>query len=168
MAAMSTKILGDSLNYRCAGQPASINGKDGFGNLGKGGHKDLCSAACLSEPSCLYAVWSREADECTAFSSCSEKASTKKFDVFEKGCATTTTTTLHPCVDGSHGCDTGEGGVCNQVGDDWECACAAGYECVAGCNSPHTGHTCSLVTTTTTTTTLPGGSDSEVPGDATP
>merc|ERR1711972_878870 len=74
------------------------------------------------------------------------------WDVWEKNCATTTTTTLHPCDDGSHGCDTGPGGVCVEGTDGWECDCAAGYDCVAGCDSPHEGHTCSPTTTTTTTT----------------
>ena len=56
--------------------------------------------------------------------------------------ALTKAPTFHSCTDGSHGCDKQSGGVCNAVGDGWECGCAAGYICVDGCESPHVGHKC--------------------------
>eukprot|EP01062_Namystynia_karyoxenos_P011342 TRINITY_DN14057_c0_g1_i1.p1 TRINITY_DN14057_c0_g1~~TRINITY_DN14057_c0_g1_i1.p1 ORF type:complete len:2338 (+),score=88.49 TRINITY_DN14057_c0_g1_i1:99-7016(+) len=50
--------------------------------------------------------------------------------------------TAHPCTDGSHGCDTGPGGIClTRPGGTWACDCAVGFVCVAGCAS-HTSHLC--------------------------
>merc|ERR1712166_461081 len=54
----------------------------------------------------------------------------------------TTPPTRHPCTDGSHGCDKGPCGVCNEVGDGWECGCAPECTCVGGCDKPHYGHKC--------------------------
>jgi hypothetical protein len=45
--------------------------------------------------------------------------------------------TPHPCDDGSHSCDQGEGGVCYKAddgSDGWTCGCASGYRCVSGCD----------------------------------
>jgi len=50
---------------------------------------------------------------------------------------------VHPCDDGSHGCDKSEGGICTKSGSSWTCSCASGYRCVQGCcSSRKTGHKC--------------------------
>ena len=48
----------------------------------------------------------------------------------------------HPCDDGTHGCTTGAGGVCIASGGSYECGCASGYLCTAGCTLKHSAHTC--------------------------
>merc|ERR1712138_353785 len=59
----------------------------------------------------------------------------------------TTYPTPHPCDiaadsnDPKHSCDT-TNGECYKDGDGWTCGCKNAYECVFGCASPHTGHTC--------------------------
>ena len=51
--------------------------------------------------------------------------------------APTPAPTLHPCRDGSHDCDTGPGGVCQEDPDShqWQCGCAPGYECISRCGA---------------------------------
>merc|ERR1712159_407291 len=52
---------------------------------------------------------------------------------------------VHPCTDGSHGCDKGEGGICTEDGAGWKCDCAAGYRCVMNCcpfKKNQKGHVC--------------------------
>jgi len=64
--------------------------------------------------------------------------------------------TIHPCNDGSHGCDKSTGGICYPTtGNGWTCACANTHWCSAGCSQPHTGHTCIKVTATPTTYPTP-------------
>ena len=53
-------------------------------------------------------------------------------------------TPVHQCDDGSHGCDKGPGGECHKIGSQWACGCLDEYMCVAGCEWPHIGHTCTL------------------------
>ena len=52
----------------------------------------------------------------------------------------------HPCVGGTHSCDAvGNGGICvEKPNQEWECRCATGYVCTAGCSGMHTAHTCNV------------------------
>ena len=62
--------------------------------------------------------------------------------------------TIHVCDNGSHGCDSGPGGVCiskkNSTKDllfgntTWKCGCKPSYVCTSGCSVDHKGHTCTL------------------------
>merc|ERR1712072_100424 len=63
--------------------------------------------------------------------------------------APTKAPTLHPCTDGSHGCDKGPGGICYPATDGsngWTCACHNMYWCSNGCSAPHTAHQCKIIT----------------------
>jgi hypothetical protein len=60
-------------------------------------------------------------------------------------------TPAHECNSGNHGCDKGPGGTCIMVGenpdhDSWTCGCLPAYECTDGCQHPHIGHNCSIIT----------------------
>merc|ERR1719247_3147594 len=53
--------------------------------------------------------------------------------------------THHPCDDGSHGCDKGDGGICVKEGpNSWACECKPEYMCTSGCDSPDEPHSCVL------------------------
>eukprot|EP00662_Eupelagonemidae_sp_cell21_P057320 gene57320-biopygen54297 len=53
--------------------------------------------------------------------------------------------TAHACRDGSHQCDKGTGGICNEDGAGWVCACQPLWVCVSGCAS-HVAHECKMIT----------------------
>jgi hypothetical protein len=56
--------------------------------------------------------------------------------------APTNAPTVHPCDDGTHGCDP-EHGVCTPAGGNgWTCACKTGYECMKGCEANAVDHWC--------------------------
>ena len=58
--------------------------------------------------------------------------------------------TNHPCKDGSHGCDSGPGGICvTKEANKWACACKSSHKCVAGCTAHHKGHKCVITSTPT-------------------
>jgi len=66
--------------------------------------------------------------------------------------------TAHPCDDGSHGCETGAGGICyksDSGSNGWTCGCAQTHWCSKGCSAPHLSHTCTLITATPTTYPTP-------------
>merc|ERR1712072_170189 len=72
--------------------------------------------------------------------------------------APTKAPTLHPCTDGSHGCDKGPGGICYPATDGsngWTCACHNMYWCSNGCSAPHTAHQCIVITPSPTTYPTP-------------
>merc|ERR1711975_614 len=79
--------------------------------------------------------------------------------------------TYHPCDDGTHGCDTGPGGICMKTESGWACGCAEGYKCVEGCYDDHAGHTCMLTeaptdSPTDTPTAEPTDEPTKQPTDA--
>jgi len=55
----------------------------------------------------------------------------------------------HKC-DGDHGCSVHEGGICIKDGNDWECGCEEGLQCVnhigfGDCDNKHMPHNCQPV-----------------------
>jgi hypothetical protein len=71
------------------------------------------------------------------------------------------------CSGNSHQCDKGAGSICYQCGatcTGYFCGCKQGYECVAGCNGDHTGHTCQMAAAPTKApTAVPSSAPSIVP-----
>jgi cell division septation protein DedD len=56
---------------------------------------------------------------------------------------------VHPCKDGSHGCDKGGGGICTEVDGaqvgQYTCSCDEGYSCMGGCDADDTtAHSCMI------------------------
>ena len=86
--------------------------------------------------------------------------------------APTAAPTLHQCDDGTHGCDTGPGGICYEyvykMGLHWACGCAAGFYCSHGCTMPHSGHECVALTANPTKvpTKVPTNAPTKVPTNA--
>ena len=72
--------------------------------------------------------------------------------------------TEHPCVDGSHGCDKSEGGICVQKpGGQFACKCAPSYKCVQGCDNGQSGHKC---VATPAPTSIPTAQPTQQPTNA--
>merc|ERR1712166_1171921 len=82
----------------------------------------------------------------------------------------TSAPTTHPCDNGSHGCDSGPGGVCISKkkgakdllfgNTTWKCGCKPSYVCTSGCSVDHKGHKCTL---TKAPTNLPTGTPTASP-----
>merc|ERR1712195_96578 len=82
----------------------------------------------------------------------------------------TSAPTTHPCDNGSHGRDSGPGGVCISKkkgtkdllfgNTTWKCGCKPSYVCTSGCSVDHKGHKC---TRTKAPTNLPTGTPTASP-----